>query len=106
MKMQIDVEIARMVISNAFGSPVDTNDMIVKESKTNHEVKMYNDDTLFSVSVITAKRTVDDCAKWLYSVLCSDESTGKAAFKYVHPITNAVYDDPRQVDFATLPFAA
>ena len=106
MQIKIDEEVAKRVLASVMGSSISIDDMAVKKSESNHEIKIYNDDILFSISVIAAKRAIDDCARWVYGVLCSDSASGCASLLYVHPITNTVYDDPRKLDYTTLPLAA
>ena len=106
MKMQVDAKTAKDVVVHAFGADINTSDMTISESEINHEVKMFNDAVLFNVSIILARRDLDDCERWIYRVSCSDNATGNVLLKYVHPITNAVYNDQIRVDFETLPFAA
>ena len=104
--MKIEVKAARKIIAVAFGSNVDTNNMIVVKSESGDEVKLHNDDVLFSVSAIKAKKDEEQKERWMYSVLCSDSETNMMSWKYVHPTTREVYDDPSEVSFETLPFAA
>ena len=106
MKMKIDVETAKRVLSYAVGTSINFEDMTISASQSNRDVKIYNDNVLFNVSTLTAKQAIDDCARWVYSVLCLDSASGCTSLLYVHPITNMVYDDPRYLDYATLPLAS
>jgi hypothetical protein len=100
----LDVQSAKTAIQFAFPAESDLNSLEIMQSGEARDIKLFNNDVLYSVSVIMAKRSEEDCERWLYSVLKSDVATNEIAWKYVHPITNVVYADPGAVDYKTLPF--
>ena len=104
--MKIKVDEARKIIMAVFGKGVDTSAMSVFESDNDEEVKLYNNDVMFTVSIIYAKHSTEDKARWIYNIVCSDSETNQMSWKYAHPKTLEVFDDPSQAKFETLPFAS
>jgi hypothetical protein len=100
----LDVQSAKTAIQFAFPDKLDLNALEVMQGNGSQDIKLFNDDVLYSVSVIMARHSEDDCSRWIYCVLKSETNTNKVFWKYVHPITNVVYTDPSVVNYETLPF--
>ena len=66
------------------------------------EVKLVDGCGLYSISKVCCENQ-EHGKRWMFSVLRCDNETNRVVFKYVHPETLDVFDDPNLVDVSTLP---
>jgi hypothetical protein len=67
------------------------------------ESKITDWDNSYTISQVRETKSGLQQDRWIISVLRVNNETNQVVFKYVHPITMEVFDDPHLVDIATLP---
>ena len=67
------------------------------------EIKITDGYNLYNVSQIVGTKAGLKTDHWILSVLRVDYDTNQVVFKYVHPETMEVFDDPNLVNIETLP---
>lgn len=99
------IDKVKSIIVNVFPSDCDIKSLKSIEGSAD-DVKLSSGKVFYSVSVIMSKHTDENKERWMYNVLRANEETNETVWKYVHPTTKEVYDDPNMVDYKTLPFVA
>ena len=101
---KLDATSAYTVIKSAFPNVGDFENFQIQFGSDGSDIKLFDAQRLYSVSAIMARHHDDISERWIYSVLFSNQESRALVWKYVHPITNAVYSDPAAVDYKTLPY--
>lgn len=100
-----DIDNLKKLIELAFPRQpiIDVNVLYQKTTDGLTEIKISDGYSLYNVSQVAGTVAGSKTNHWIFSVLRVDNEENRVVFKYIHPDTMEVFDDPNLVDIATLP---